>query len=292
MQLDRQPAKVASSPITPDEQAARQIQSVVRTSIIQHSLRRMDGEAARAFGFQGAYSHSFANALAPAATSIQRHARGRFDRKRIHEQQERSRHRWIEYHLSSRNVAAARALGWVPRHSLHHGQESSSHFGQPSGGPDTAKRAIKSDSAGPQHRAAALDFPRFLAAVHVAAYHAWSTTSTPREKLSNILLWGFAWVPFFFILSGFVLFFSKAQAEGSSERHAQAFGFTGRGAAWSWLWKRWISMYPLFLLSLVLGLWGVPYFTHPEGQWVSVINMLLMLQAWAWQLRCTEHVTL
>jgi len=51
-------------------------------------------------------------------------------------------------------------------------------------------------------------------------------------------------------------------------------------------------MYPLFLLSLVLGLWGVPYFTHPEGQWVSVINMLLMLQAWAWQLRCTEHVTL
>lgn len=142
------------------------------------------------------------------------------------------------------------------------------------------------------HRSAALDFPRFLAAIHVATYHAWTSTSVPRSELPNFLLWGYTWVPFFFLLSGFVLFFSKAQAEGSSEVEASKFGFAGRGRAWLWLWKRWISMYPLFVLSLVLGLWGVPFFAHPEGMWMALVNMLLMLQAWAWELRCTEHVAL
>jgi hypothetical protein len=99
-------------------------------------------------------------------------------------------------------------------------------------------------------------------------------------------------VPFFFLLSGFVLFFSKAQAEGSSVQKAREFGFTGKGKAWLWLWKRWVAVYPLFLLSLVLGMWGVPLFAHPHGQWMELLNMLLMLQAWAVELRCTDTTTL
>jgi hypothetical protein len=99
-------------------------------------------------------------------------------------------------------------------------------------------------------------------------------------------------VPFFFLLSGFVLFFSKAQAEGSSVQKAREFGFTGKGKAWLWLWKRWVAVYPLFLLSLVLGVWGVPLFAHPHGQWMELLNMLLMLQAWAEELRCTDTTTL
>ena len=121
-------------------------------------------------------------------------------------------------------------------------------------------------------------------------YHALSNSS--REEQPNFILWGYTWVPFFFMLSGFVLFFSKAQQDGGSERLAREFGFAGKGAAWIWLWKRWISMYPLFVLSIVLGLWGVPEWSHPDGMWIALVNILLMLQAWAWDLSCTDRTTL
>ena len=267
--------------------------------IVQSSLRCLDGEAAHAFGYRGSYDEDgIHSALSPVAATIQAHARGYVVRRRLYENQEQARCRWIEYHLSARNTAAARALGWLPR------RIADARKGSP---PESAKLLLrdderraanggssppKPDPAGAVHRSAALDFPRFLAAVHVAAYHGWTATSTPRAQLPNILLWGYTWVPFFFLLSGFVLFFSKAQAEGSSVQKAREFGFTGKGKAWLWLWKRWVAVYPLFLLSLVLGMWGVPLFAHPHGQWMELLNMLLMLQAWAVELRCTDTTTL
>lgn len=281
-----------------DHAATERIQASLRMVIVQSSLRCLDGEAAHAFGYRGSYDEDGIHAaLSPVAATIQAHARGYVVRRRLYENQEQARCRWIEYHLSARNTAAARALGWLPR------RIADARKGSP---PESAKLLLRDDErraakggsspkpepAGAVHRSAALDFPRFLAAVHVAAYHGWTATSTPRAQLPNILLWGYTWVPFFFLLSGFVLFFSKAQAEGSSVQKAREFGFTGKGKAWLWLWKRWVAVYPLFLLSLVLGVWGVPLFAHPHGQWMELLNMLLMLQAWAVELRCTDTTTL
>ena len=242
-------------------------------TMIRDALAENDMEAASALGFNYTNKKNgrLSERLVPAVSWIQAHARGRLARKRVYESQEGLRHRWIEYHLSAGNPEAARLLGW------ERPQSSSKSMRDPVPAPLAAA-----------HRSTALDFPRFFAACHVALYHAHSVY--PREQLSNPLKWGFSWVNFFFILSGFVLLFSKHQADlhtAAAPRARLPFTFCG-GDAGAWLWKRWIGMYPLLLLSVLLATWGSAGFSQPRGMWLNVPVILCMGQSLAWELRCTD----
>jgi len=248
-----------------------------------------DMEAARALGFdfRDHKNARFASHLAPAAASIQAHARGRLARKRSFERQEKLRLRWIEFYLSSHKRRDAEALGWRSEATTRETTQllAGERCKQASDASNVPVVPRKERIA--YHRAGALDFPRFLAACHVALYHGYAALGR-RDELSNFMKWGFAWVPFFFVLSGFVLCFSKNQAEQLSTRPALPFTFLSGGDAGSWLWKRWIGMYPLFMLSVIMGTWGVAKFAQPRGMWLTLILMLSMCQSLAWSLRCTE----
>ena len=294
-------ASIAAARIQAAFRACQRRREHPRFAMIRSSLRDGDLEAARALGFAGVFTgRGFADSLAPSATAIQAHVRGRCSRKRLFALQESARLRWIEFHLSSRNVDAARALGW----RLHGETSSDLTDGRAvekaclivgGAGSNLSGHRSGHSEGGAVPRSTALDFPRFVAAMHIAVYHAQST-SVPRDQMSSLVKWGYVWVPFFFILSGFVLTWSKALADDlgpmSARRRARAFGFCGGAEARPWLWKRLAGVYPLYVLSLLLGLWAVPHFAHPAGAWRTLLPMVLLLQAWAVELRCTEEVSL
>ena len=145
-------------------------------------------------------------------------------RKVVHALQERLRLRWIEFYLCAHKPDAARALGWEP--------------------------AAEHAAAAP--RRTALDFPRFLAALHISAYHLVAGVQ-PRDEMHNAIKWGFTWVPYFFVLSGFVS--TLAQAGKDARGGGARFAYCG-GDACAWLWKRLVGAYPLFVLSCLLARWN------------------------------------
>lgn len=118
----------------------------------------------------------------------------------------------------------------------------------------------------PKHMRA-LGFARYLASCHVVAGHWYA-------GFSDFARWGFTWVPFFFIVSGFVLTFSRLTSQ-NPERTEPIHRF---------VWKRLGSVYPLFVLSLVMLLFVESWHGHPMSTttWVSLPFSLLLMQAWTW----------
>jgi len=112
--------------------------------------------------------------------------------------------------------------------------------------------------------------------VHVVVFHSFEEP--------NLCKWGYSWVTFYFILSGFVLTYDQVRRG----HPASAFTYSSRTAG-AWLWKRFIGVYPLFVLSLILVLSQLGSLrSQPVGVWLNLIPMLTMLHAWAWAKDCTD----
>ena len=224
-------------------------------------------------------------------------------RKVVHALQERLRLRWIEFYLCAHKPDAARALGWEPaaEHAAADSKGSPSSVADDleAGAPlivrasSTAakerrrrrRRAAAAAAAGAPRRTA-LDFPRFLAALHIAAYHLVAGVQ-PRDEMHNAIKWGFMWVPYFFVLSGFVS--TLAQAGKDTRGGGARFAYCG-GDACAWLWKRLVGAYPLFVLSCLLARWNSGAHEWPAGKWASLVPTLLFLQTWMPFTDCTDTV--
>ena len=259
-----------------------QQQESYRHAWMRYYLRSRDIDAAVAIGYRyESRDPTFSSALAPAAACLQAAVRGRLARKSVYDMQERHRQRWIEFYLEQHDCDKARALGWRPASER---APSCEVVCDPTIAPNRKlARPPPSPTARPA-RLAALDFLRFIGAVHVAAYHLVTGLSVPRDQLPFGIKWGFSWVTFFFILSGFVLMFSREKQGG----RPAAFTFQG-GSARAWLWKRLVGAYPLFVLSLLLAKWGSALHTQPLGFWLNLLPMLAMLQAWAPTVHCDDR---
>ena len=109
----------------------------------------------------------------------------------------------------------------------------------------------------------------------------------PRDEMHNAIKWGFTWVPYFFVLSGFVS--TLAQAGKDARGGGARFAYCG-GDACAWLWKRLVGAYPLFALSCLLAVWRAAAHEWPAGAWVSLVPTLLFLQTWAPDSECTDTV--
>ncbi|CAE7191314.1 mdmB [Symbiodinium necroappetens] len=104
---------------------------------------------------------------------------------------------------------------------------------------------------------------RYLASLHVVLGHLNARGQTMDVYMCN---WGFTWVPWFFMLSGFIL----CTAEMKNPRKEQPYEYVAR---------RFVTIYPVYAVSLLIA--SVPAViagTLPSG-WVLLMQAWLM-QAW------------
>jgi len=149
------------------------------------------------------------------------------------------------------------------------------------------------DARGPSHTPGVKRLPnikaltsiRFFAALHVALYHFVRPFSLwgPFEGFMGA---GYVGVSFFFILSGFILTYSR------SHEYEQ-----GRGLASKFWMARFARIYPVYLVSMILAAYVNRAQFHNKIHLVAYAADLLMLQSWsirmvaffnvpAWSLSC------
>ncbi|MDB5309180.1 MAG: putative acyltransferase [Gemmataceae bacterium] len=119
----------------------------------------------------------------------------------------------------------------------------------------------------PKHRLDALTGLRFLAALAVAFSHLpqlhGDTTIAPTPR--RIMAEGAAGVPFFFVLSGFVLAYS----------YHDRFARPGRRELGRYALARFARIWPVYLLTVgVAAVW--PMVPLPPGAWAAAKNLLLV----------------
>eukprot|EP00930_Biecheleria_cincta_P040466 TRINITY_DN27724_c0_g1_i1.p1 TRINITY_DN27724_c0_g1~~TRINITY_DN27724_c0_g1_i1.p1 ORF type:complete len:542 (+),score=55.73 TRINITY_DN27724_c0_g1_i1:151-1776(+) len=143
----------------------------------------------------------------------------------------------------------------------------------------------------------ALGFFRFFAAVHIFAFHFWNVMGAfhadfhgelpagqlPISWARSIRLWGSAWVTFFFVLSGFTLTYSQLKRTDPTDMPHFC----------SFMWRRWISIYPLYAIYLLLK--GPGAFDGPADtftgklilghgfttqEWSGWLAHVLLVQSW------------
>ena len=282
-----------------------------RFAWIRYYLRNRDIEAARALGYAFSRGGDYAESLAPSAAQIQVRAvpprvatpalrpltPSRSPGRRAHVGWPHAR--WCTRCRSgsaSGGSSSTSARTSPTRRAPSAGSLPPSTpppipRGRPAAWPTTSRRGPRSSYAPRrrrprERRRTALDFPRFLAALHIAAYHLVAGVQ-PRDEMHNAIKWGFTWVPYFFVLSGFVS--TLAQAGKDARGGGARFAYCG-GDACAWLWKRLVGAYPLFALSCLLAVWRAAAHEWPAGAWVSLVPTLLFLQTWAPDSECTDTV--
>ena len=297
-----------------------------RFAWIRYYLRNRDIEAARALGYAFSRGGDYAESLAPSAAQIQVRAvpprvatpalrpltPSRSPGRRAHVGWPHAR--WCtrcrsgsasggSSSTSARTSPTRRApsAGPAAEHAAADSKGSPSSVADDleAGAPlivrasSTAAKGAAAAAAAPAAAAAAaaprrtaLDFPRFLAALHIAAYHLVAGVQ-PRDEMHNAIKWGFTWVPYFFVLSGFVS--TLAQAGKDTRGGGARFAYCG-GDACAWLWKRLVGAYPLFALSCLLARWNSGAHEWPAGKWASLVPTLLFLQTWMPFTDCTDTV--
>mmetsp|Transcript_72423 Transcript_72423/g.120719 ORF Transcript_72423/g.120719 Transcript_72423/m.120719 type:complete len:513 (+) Transcript_72423:294-1832(+) len=120
----------------------------------------------------------------------------------------------------------------------------------------------------------ALDTVRLIAAVHIVIFH--------HAKPMTPALWGSAWIPFFFALSGF----------GAAQAQLQRFGgelpFLPLMPRRNTLCRRFAAVWPLYALALLATVLTAKFRPEPVGAaccigrpWLQFVVELLLLQAWA-----------
>jgi len=115
-----------------------------------------------------------------------------------------------------------------------------------------------------------LGMARFMASLHVVLGHIYAKGVTPSIYFFG---WGFTWVPWFFMLSGFILFSAEARRPRSE-------------SVLSYVSRRLVSIYPLYAVSLLAA------FVIAKTQGVAPSFPVLLLQVWlaqAWVPLITER---
>eukprot|EP00301_Raphidiophrys_heterophryoidea_P024793 c8160_g1_i1.p1 GENE.c8160_g1_i1~~c8160_g1_i1.p1 ORF type:complete len:620 (-),score=131.93 c8160_g1_i1:271-2130(-) len=120
----------------------------------------------------------------------------------------------------------------------------------------------------------AIGFVRFIAACHVFLVH------TMKTKDLFFAQWGTSWVPFFFFISGFLLTYPRLDDASTSSSSIS----TTIRTFLDFMWKRFISTYPLYLFSLLLMVGSVDL-TCPIQQ-SNLIAMIFLLQGFAPSYSC------
>ena len=137
------------------------------------------------------------------------------------------------------------------------------------------KSAVK---GGERRKLDAITGARLLASLHVAATHL-ARLRPPAAPPIYFFNWGFTWVPWFFMLSGYILAYArltqpktegKAQPKGGSQLSAAAFCH-----------RRLASVYPLYLLGVCISL-GI---LAEKGKLSTVrpsalLSQVFLMQAW------------
>jgi peptidoglycan/LPS O-acetylase OafA/YrhL len=130
-----------------------------------------------------------------------------------------------------------------------------------------------------------LNFCRYIASIHIVAGHLYNKgySLIPNQlnhpifaTLRRILPWGYTWVPFFFTLSGFVL--TLAAQKRNTDWETKVISNESR---LSFVWKRLHSVYPLYLIGLLVA-YGLQYYQSSSSfaSSASLLVELLLMQAW------------
>lgn len=112
-----------------------------------------------------------------------------------------------------------------------------------------------------------LGLARFCASIHVVVGHLFADNLTGNVYFFG---WGFTWVPWFFMLSGFVLatsFLRKPKQE----------------TMFQFAMQRSVSIYPLYAFSLLLS-FAIAWKLGQSPSWKVIISQVFLTQAWIPQL--------
>merc|ERR1719326_1933569 len=124
----------------------------------------------------------------------------------------------------------------------------------------------------------AFGFVRYLAAIHIVLFHCYRKDHTFYFGFEAVWWqWGYCWVTFFFILSGFCLTYTRYIHPGPGDET--------RLAAWR---KGLTRIYPPYLISIALGIASFQAFDSEFKNWRSIPATLLLIQSWGPQYSCTE----
>jgi len=115
----------------------------------------------------------------------------------------------------------------------------------------------------------AFGLARCVASSHVVAGHLYAKGAVPDFYVFS---WGFTWVPWFFMLSGFILYSAEARRPNKE-------------SVIDYVLRRSVNIYPLYALGLIIS------FLLAKSQSHTPLNITLVLQAWlafAWVPWLTE----
>ncbi|CAM9132528.1 unnamed protein product [Chrysoparadoxa australica] len=118
----------------------------------------------------------------------------------------------------------------------------------------------------------AFDGARFAAALHVVAGH-YAADGAKVITSKYIMNWGFTWVPWFLMLSGFVLTYASLKREAEGKPHTSP--------PLAFLLKRVQRIYPVYVLGLIIAY----CIALSNGSWVNItwveaISSMTLTQAW------------
>ena len=82
--------------------------------------------------------------------------------------------------------------------------------------------------------------------------------------------WGFIWVPWFFMLSGFILTYARLKSKDPT--------WTDR--TWPFVVKRAWNLWPLLVVSLLLSIWNQEGPRYSDWDWLSLPFMMTFTHAW------------
>ncbi|QDZ21555.1 hypothetical protein A3770_06p40730 [Chloropicon primus] len=147
--------------------------------------------------------------------------------------------------------------------------------------PDSAAEAKK-----PTHYLGALGFARFIASVHIVVGHLYAKGAL--KNPIHMFQYGFSWVPWFFMLSGFVLTHARLTSRDPSKVDDTL----------TFVWKRLANIFPMYAVGvLIAALIRVAQSKTLPQTWILVLQSWLLqsfipmateraLQVHCWFLSC------
>jgi peptidoglycan/LPS O-acetylase OafA/YrhL len=120
----------------------------------------------------------------------------------------------------------------------------------------------------PSSRFESIGFARYLASVHIVMGHLYQAGHLP--GFHNFSTFGFTWVPWFFLLSGFIL--STAEAQRSKKQHD----------ALDYVLRRLQTIYPTYLLGIFISIITAGILKGPQSlpPSVDMFMYIFLLQSW------------
>ncbi|CAE8674628.1 unnamed protein product [Polarella glacialis] len=151
----------------------------------------------------------------------------------------------------------------------------------------TAVIPTKDAQTAPQFKAAGNRFPlglaRFFASCHIVVGHGYAMGVTPSIWFFG---WGFTWVPWFFMLSGFVLFSSHLKNSKEESilllrcRGAESRAPKAEESMIQYFMRRSETIYPLYAVSLIPSFIIAKYLGTLQADWGTLVAQCFLMQAW------------